>query len=242
MADALDYLAAAIADRIRSVGNDDEISSLAAIKSAFKKYGTMSDDVAEAVARRLEYFGFLQRVTDKYAGTYFIPISGLNLLLRMGTIREDKNSSVFLSALGGGDRLFQRVFANNEFWQDVATDIENIDSKNSQIVEILEVPAADRIVSLTHNQQLELESSSTELVDVLARENAIDGDGDLRDRLLGQVRAARELIRAQSIRAYLLHETVMTVLTSLIERYQDQAIGQAAKKLLDLLIEHIFGH
>ena len=59
--------------------------------------------------------------------------------------------------------------------------------------------------------------------------------------MLGQLKAGRELIRATTLNAYLLHQTVMQVLASLIEKFKDHAIGAAAKTLVELLIKHIFG-
>ena len=103
------------------------------------------------------------------------------------------------------------------------------------------VPASDRIVTLTDNQQVELEAVSTQLIDAVEKENAIDGDSTLRQRILGQLKAGRELIRAQTLRAYLLYETLVSALGQLVDRYKGHAIGIAAAKLLELLIEHIFG-
>ncbi|HKY82093.1 MAG TPA: hypothetical protein VJM09_11560 [Sphingobium sp.] len=102
-------------------------------------------------------------------------------------------------------------------------------------------PASNRIVTLSHNQQADLELASTEVIDALSTENSIDGNPQLRDAALGQLRAARELIRGQSLNAYLLYSSAVILLEGLIKRYGGQAIGHAAKKLLDLMIEHIFG-
>jgi hypothetical protein len=105
----------------------------------------------------------------------------------------------------------------------------------------ISVPAADRIVAINHNQRSDIDDAASQVIANLTPENSIDGDSDLRDRFLAQLSAGRELIRAQSIRAYLLYEVWARMLSTLIARYKDQAIGEAAKKLLGLLIEHIFG-
>ena len=101
--------------------------------------------------------------------------------------------------------------------------------------------ASDRLVTLHHNQQLELDQAATELIDSVEQQNGIDGDLTLKQKIVGQLRAGRELIRAQTFNAYLMYQTLMTVLGGLIEKYKDQALGHAAKKLFDLLVEHIFG-
>ncbi|MEA3030066.1 MAG: hypothetical protein QOG13_1391 [Sphingomonadales bacterium] len=104
-----------------------------------------------------------------------------------------------------------------------------------------QAPASDRVVTLTHNQQAALDEASSTLIEAVEKENAIEGDSTLRQLIVGQLRAARELIRAQTLNAYLLYSSAVAVLERLIGKYRGQAIGYAAKKLLDLLIEHVFG-
>jgi hypothetical protein len=101
-------------------------------------------------------------------------------------------------------------------------------------------PASDRIVTLNHNQQANLDEAVEEVIDELKSENSVDGDSALRQRFLGELAAGKELIRAQSVRAYLLYETLSRLLLTLIDKYKDQALGEAAKKLLELLIESVF--
>lgn len=101
------------------------------------------------------------------------------------------------------------------------------------------VPASDRIVHLNHNQQSALDGASTELIDELERANAVDGDEPLRQRFLAQLAAARELVRAESIRAYLFYQLVVEVLSRLIATYGKTGLGVAAAKLLELYIEYL---
>lgn len=102
------------------------------------------------------------------------------------------------------------------------------------------IPAADRIVTLSHNQMSSLDLSTGELVALVEQENSVDGDAEHRNLLVGQLKAGRELIRAQTFRAYLLYQTLLTTLGVLIDRYGTTAIGVAATKLLELLIEQVF--
>ena len=108
-------------------------------------------------------------------------------------------------------------------------------------VEIGVVPASDRIVRLNDNQIDALSNAIDDVATGVGKENAIDGDPNIRERFLGELAAGRELVRAKSVRAYLLYETLVKLLSSLIDRYKDQALAEAAKKLLELLIEHVFG-
>lgn len=103
------------------------------------------------------------------------------------------------------------------------------------------IPASDRIVKISDNQRVIIESCSDELIDEFSKENSVDGDPSLKDQFLGQLKAGRELIRATSFRLYLIRETWFSLLGSLVERYKDQAIGQIARKLLDLLVEYVVG-
>jgi hypothetical protein len=102
------------------------------------------------------------------------------------------------------------------------------------------LPASDRIVTLGHNSIGELDGASTDLIDLVAAESDLVGDQNVRDQFLGQLKAGRELIREKTFSAYLLHQTVMSLLGRLIEKFKGQAIGEAAKVLFALLVEHVF--
>jgi hypothetical protein len=117
----------------------------------------------------------------------------------------------------------------------------NLDLDAAEGADRVSVPAADRVVTLNDNQHDTLNAVSTDLIDTVTRENAVDGDASLRDLVLGQLKAGRELIRARVLNTYVLYSTLVSVLGTLIEKYKGQALGHTARKLLDLLIEHIFG-
>lgn len=103
------------------------------------------------------------------------------------------------------------------------------------------VPASDRIVTLSDNQQTDLEASTTELIEIVEKQNGVDGDQSMKQQIVGQLKAGRELFRAGVFKFALIEQTILSVLGGLIEKYKNQAIGHAAKKLLDLLIEQVFG-
>jgi hypothetical protein len=112
--------------------------------------------------------------------------------------------------------------------------------EGTQDIEIIDVPASDRIVTLGDNSAGDLVGASTELVELVEAEAAIDGDTGLRDQFVGQLKAGIELIREKTFNAYLLHQTVISLLGRLIEKYKGQAIGETAKKLWGLLLDHVF--
>jgi hypothetical protein len=103
------------------------------------------------------------------------------------------------------------------------------------------VPASDRIVTLSDNQQTDLEASTTELIEIVEKQNGVDGDQSMKQQIVGQLKAGRELVLAGVFKLVLIEQTILSVLGGLIEKYKNQAIGQAAKKLLDLLIEYVVG-
>lgn len=103
------------------------------------------------------------------------------------------------------------------------------------------VPASDRIVSLSDNQQSELEGASSELIAEVEKSNGIDGDPTFRQIVLGQLKAGRELIRAQIFNAELMRLIMMDALKSLINKYDGHVIGAAAATLMELLIKHVVG-
>lgn len=102
------------------------------------------------------------------------------------------------------------------------------------------VPASDRVVTIDHNQQVELDEAATTLIAEIEKENGIDGDANLRNKVLGQLKAGRELIRSTVFSGYLLYQTLMSMLGSLMEKYKGHVIGEAAKVLFALLLQHVF--
>ncbi|MGC4251317.1 MAG: hypothetical protein QM605_07585 [Sphingobium sp.] len=102
-----------------------------------------------------------------------------------------------------------------------------------------DIPASDRIVSLTHNQVNSLEEPIREIVDLLGKENAIPDDPGGRERLLGQIKAGRELLRSGTFRGYLFYVTIIGALNELIRRYQGHVIAMVAASLVDLLVKTV---
>jgi hypothetical protein len=94
------------------------------------------------------------------------------------------------------------------------------------------IPASDRIVSLTHNQQIELEDHTTAVIQAVEKENQIDGDPSLRQKILGQLKAGRELLRATIFDGQILILTLVETLKWLVSRYDQGIIGGLAAGLL----------
>ena len=94
------------------------------------------------------------------------------------------------------------------------------------------VPASDRIVSLSDNQQSELESKTTQIISEIEKFNGIDGDATFRQIVLGQLKAGRELIRAAVFDAGIMYLTLAQTLKMLVKRYDQAVIGSLAGALL----------
>ena len=102
--------------------------------------------------------------------------------------------------------------------------------------EVLSVPASDRIVSINHNQRIEIEAPLDEVIKLVEAENSIGNEDGFRELTVGRLRAGRELIRAGVFTLRSLQLTLIVGLQMLIEKYGDTAITLVAAKLLDLLL------
>jgi hypothetical protein len=123
----------------------------------------------------------------------------------------------------------------DRIWSDYFPEINNSVLIRQQVaVENLAefAPASDRVVSLDHNQARDAEEKIIELVEALENDNGDPENPGLRQRLIGQFRAARELVRSGEYYAYLLYETLITGLGEIIQRYGKPAIVALANAFL----------
>jgi hypothetical protein len=134
------------------------------------------------------------------------------------------------------------AYDNPDFWNDldaeIASEPETPDAAELAISQ--EVPASDRLVSLSHNQFKEIDEPTGELLDELERDNGIPDHPGLKERLAGQIRAGRELLRAGEFQLDIFRSTMLSGLAELKDRYGDHAIGAAASALLTLIL-HVLG-
>jgi hypothetical protein len=135
-----------------------------------------------------------------------------------------------------GDEWLEQViyqFKDNQF--DDGIDDETIAGED------IEVPASDRVVRLSDNSQSELEEASDAVINALEVANGIDGDPTIREIILGQLKAGRELIRGQIFNVQMMHLLLMDALKRLVDKYDGHVIGATAATLIELLIKHVFG-
>jgi hypothetical protein len=100
-------------------------------------------------------------------------------------------------------------------------------------------PASSRIVRFNDNQIYELDEKATHVIDAVSAQNYIGATQGLRELILGQLKAGRELIRSGSVRLYLLELALIDTLKVLARRYEKETIGALASTLLAALAQHI---
>ena len=224
----------------------------------------LSETILKRVMRNLAVCGLVRVTDDPYSGTYIkIKSTEFGRFIKEANeefARARKVSGVEDVFVNPSDYPLASALASRELFEDYhelgspwlnkaleglraqISEKGSLEALQNQVSNsaVVEAPASDRTVTLAHNQQILLEDASSELIDLVEKENAVDGDSGLRQRIVGELKAGRELIRAQSVRAFLLYTTLVSALGALIEKYGGTAIGLTAKKLLDLLIEHVF--
>jgi hypothetical protein len=209
-----------------------------------------SEPVFRLAIAILEDVGALKRYTHKGMQPYYridstefdnamkAGIMGVRSYQIRGGFGEERPDYKFLESVAD---------LGPEFLSDAIGSYESVlsavgdDGEVNAEIGIGSVPASDRVVSLIDNQKIEMDASATELIDLVEKQNAIDGDQSLKQQIIGQLKAGRELIRAGVFKLALIEQSILTLLSGLIEKYGSQAIGNAARKLLDLLIEHVVG-
>jgi hypothetical protein len=96
------------------------------------------------------------------------------------------------------------------------------------------VPASDRIVLLNDNQKAKLVEKAEEIITELETQTnrAIDGDPNLFDRIIGQLKASKELFFSGCVRVQIIHLALIETLQLLAARYVDTIIGGLATELI----------
>ena len=220
---------------------DTKILFRQVIREALAGFGYSVGETYDGLADQnlawlLESNAFL-REGDSYTGIFYkVRTSVKNATI--GQYLEADEAARRIEALGSAalERALGMIAREND-WVDIKSDDDLAKMVHTGV---MQAPASDRIVTFDHNQSSQLEAATTAVIDALSIENSIDGDVDLKDLYLGQLRASRELIRAGSVRMYLLYEAAVRALVVLIDRYKGQAIGEAAKYLLRLLLDQVF--
>ena len=186
------------------------------------------DELSESIFSQILEIGALESRTDPYAGIYYKPTTPALQSFRSAYLSEN---SIHQSATEIGASFYGDVFAG----------FKGINPLTKPELQGMIIPASDRIVTLGHNQIQDFEEPLEELVSQLERDNGVPDEPGTKDRLLGQIKAGRELLRAGTFKAYLLYATLIRALGELIERYKGTAIAMVAASLVDLLVKNALG-
>jgi len=172
--------------------------------------------------------GCFSELADDFAGKYYQLVPNQIGPFRQQVLVNDVISQQ-ASAIGE-ERYFGDVFAA---FVDRSTEEPTVAGLG------LSVPASDRVVTLSDNQVPYFELKTTEIIDVVSNQNQIDNEPGLREIILGQLKAGRELLRAGSFSLYIFQLTLLDTLRFLAKRYEKEAIGALAAALIGELLKSI---
>jgi hypothetical protein len=181
----------------------------------------------DKVVDRLVEKGIVEVISDSFAGDFY----SFNTQKLLNFVHKEKsveNSILFKMNKIGLPFLNAAIEQSNS--ENIGLGIE---------YKSINIPASDRIVTLKHNQIYSIDESASDIITCIERENAIPDHPSLRELIIGQLRAGRELIRTGVFKAELLHMTLVIGLKMLLEKYEGHAIGAMASKLLDLILTEI---
>lgn len=223
----------------------DEMLGLfqSAMRDGMAQYGIRSGSVYDDLAARLvDNFlgeGVITTEGDKYSGEFFkISDAGRNNYVSYFVTNDEvaqriKNLGIDILATALARIAEEDGLASLEGTSDTK------DHVALHVAAMPQVPAADRLVSLSHNEQSEFDERTSEIIDAVDDLNVIEGAPGFREVIIGQLKAGRELIRAGSFKAYLIELTLIETLQFLAKRYEKEMIGGLAAALALALLKHI---
>ncbi|VXD05304.1 conserved hypothetical protein [Sphingomonas sp. T1] len=188
---------------------------------------TEAPPLAELIADELIAAKVIYREAVQFAGEY--------LTFRAQAYQEYRNKVLVQDPIyNAGQRIGAR------FFPDVFTGyISSVLEGQDEIPLMGLAPASGRIVTFSDNQMSELDKQTSEVIDAVAAQNQIGGVAGLRELILGQLKAGRELIRAGSFRVYFLQLTLIQSLQYLVARYEKEVVGGLAAALIAALMKQI---
>jgi hypothetical protein len=201
----------------------------------------VSGDVSELVLDTLVEWGLASVIYDKYAG---IVVKYNHSSPLLGSLIAAKALGIVPDALQyfekGGSALISAALISEEFRDDLIGFSKFLLSEKGRSDANI-VPASDRVVLLNDNQVQDFDINAAQLQEAVRQSNSDLGGSENRSRFIAQISAARELVRGKCVRVFLLYETLIKILHTLIEKYKDEAIGKLASRLLDLVLDQIMG-
>lgn len=201
---------------------------------------------AEKALQQLEAWSFVTILTDRYAGES-LKFSKVSTEETMFRFIPDDVADLLTMAREGGLPWFNDVFKNQNFWVDLHNDFVRVESNGEELAVRSEanasvgsaIPASDRIVTINDNRPtIELLAADIRgLSEELRENNELAFElGDEKELIEGELRAAEILVERPSFRLQRLYYLIVPALRFLAEKFASGAIGEMAKRLLNLLL------
>jgi len=216
-------IAVQVMNRVSSVIHDYEVDDIAVDS-------TIASDFFDDLIRS----EVIVREVERFAGDYYIYIPSRYIKYRE---KELADNPIHAASKRIGARYYPDVFSG--YRKHISEAGETPVNESQENTENLVVPASDRIVSLNHNQVQELDKQASDVIDLVSAQNAIEGSLGLRERIIGQLKAGRELIRSGEFRLYLLEISLVETLRWLADKYAKDAIGVLALDLMKTLAKKL---
>ena len=199
--------------------------------------GDVYDRIAESVLEELIYMGVIRSEGDEYAGEFYQIPDGPRGQYVTNFVNSNEVAKR-IQALGPSalPRAIARIAAEDGLTIIPSEGESSTDGVEQPQVD-LEVPASDRLVTLSHNEISAFEEQTSEVISHVEKLNGIEGPPGFREVLLGQLRAGRELIRAGSFKIYLAQITLIETLLFLAKRYERETVGVLAAALAAALVK-----
>jgi hypothetical protein len=166
---------------------------------------------------------------DRYAGEY-LTVSPPHLKQFKDAALNSSSIQAMASSIGF-ERFFADVFAG--FRQDPDIDRADLDQLPAP-------PTDDRSLTIEPSQIAAIRPPLDDLIDQVQADNGLPDFPNFRERVLGQIKAGREMLLSGCVRAQLLYWVLLRGLAELVEKYGQKAIGVAARHLIELLVDQVF--
>jgi hypothetical protein len=187
-----------------------------------------STDVLEQILTRALETGGAEQIQDEMAGEFYKFVHPrLHQIYNLGTQNPDT-------------LIYKYTVIGRKFLENAVSKFG--DSENNLERPILEqpstqIPASDRIVRLDDNSNLrdEIIGKIDELATIIRGHNEDDGQLAEKERILAELRAGEELLKAPSVRVIALSTVLGTALAWLAKEFAGGIIGQLAAILMELI-------
>jgi hypothetical protein len=187
------------------------------------------DSLAERLFDEVRDSGGIALASDRFAGEYFTAVPPHIAEFRKGQLSS--NPIHALASNIGVDRFFSDVFAGYR---------QDPDIDRSELDPLPPPPLDNRTITIEPAQTKKIDAPLTELIQQVEADNGLPDVPGFRERMLGQLKAGREMLLSGCIRAQLFYWVLLKALGELVEKYGQKAIGVAAARLIELLVEQLF--